>query len=80
VAPLIVVVVSIGILGERLSHASQLAVLLIALGIRSLVLTRGAGSIREVRAVLLPLATGGFIAGYTVVDGLGARAAGTPHS
>jgi uncharacterized membrane protein len=80
VAPLIVVVVSIGILGERLSHASQLAVLLIALGITSLVLTRGAGSIREVRAVLLPLATGGFIAGYTVVDGLGARAAGTPHS
>ena len=79
VAPPIVAVVSIGFLGEQLGHASQFAILLITLGITSLALTRGAGNIRDVRAVLLALGTGGFIAGYTVVDGLGARAAGTPH-
>jgi drug/metabolite transporter (DMT)-like permease len=66
-------------LGEHLSHASQIAVLLIALGITSLALTRGAATLRDPRPVLLALGTGGFIAGYTIIDGIGARAAGTAH-
>jgi drug/metabolite transporter (DMT)-like permease len=79
IAPLAVAVVSVGLLGEQLSHASQVAILLIALGITSLALTRGAATLRDSRPVLLALGTGGFIAGYTIVDGIGARAAGTAH-
>jgi drug/metabolite transporter (DMT)-like permease len=79
IAPLIVAVVSVGLLGEQLSRASQIAILLIALGITSLALTRGAATFRDLRPVLLALTTGGFIAGYTIIDGIGARAAGTAH-
>lgn len=79
VAPLIVAGVSVGLLGEYLSPANRIAVVLIALGIASLCLTRGVQDLRAPRPVLYALATGGFIAGYTIVDGLGARAAGTAH-
>jgi drug/metabolite transporter (DMT)-like permease len=78
-APLIVAAISIGLLGEQLSPLSQLAVLLIALGITSLALTRGAGGLHDRRAITVSLATGAVIASYTIVDGLGARAAGSPH-
>lgn len=77
IAPLIVAIVSIGFLGERLAPISQLAILLIAAGITSLMLTRGAAGLRDPRPTLFALATGGFIASYTLVDGIGARASGT---
>jgi drug/metabolite transporter (DMT)-like permease len=76
-APLIVTAVTVGLLGEQLGFAAQLAVLLIALGVASLMLTKGAAGLRDPRPVLLALATAAFIAGYTVIDGLGARAAGS---
>jgi drug/metabolite transporter (DMT)-like permease len=79
IAPLLVAVVSVGLLGEHLSWVSRIAILLIALGITSLALTRGAATLRDAQPVFLALATGGFIAGYTIVDGIGARAAGTAH-
>jgi uncharacterized membrane protein len=79
IAPLIVAVVSIGFLREQVSHANQIAILLIVLGTTSLALTRGPASLQDRRAVLLALGTGGFIAGYTIIDGIGARAAGTAH-
>lgn len=79
VAPLIVATVSVGFLGEQLSVANLTAVLLIALGITSLSLARGTQGFRDPRPVLYALATGGFISGYTILDGLGARAAGTAH-
>lgn len=79
VAPLIVAVVSTWFLAEQLSHASKLAILLIALGIASLSMAHGAASVRDLRPVCLALATGGFIASYTIIDGMGARAAGTAH-
>ncbi len=79
VAPLIVAVISVSLLGEHLSHASQIAVLFIGLGITSLALTRGAAGLRDLRPSLLALGTGGLIAGYTILDGLGVRAAGSPH-
>lgn len=79
VAPLIVAVISVGLLGERLSRPSQIAVLLIGLGITSLALTRGAAGFRDPRPALLALGTGGLIAVYTILDGLGARAAGSAH-
>lgn len=79
-APLIVAVISIVIVGETLAPQAGLAVLVIALGILSLTLTRGAEGFREPRAMLYAVGTGVFIAGYTVVDGLGARLAESPHS
>jgi len=79
VAPLIVAVVSVVALGERLTHANQTAVLLIGLGITSLALTQRPTSLIEFRTLIFALATGVFIAGYTLVDGLGARASGDPH-
>jgi uncharacterized membrane protein len=79
VAPLIVAAVSVGFLDEQLGFANLIAVVLIALGIASLSFTRGAQDLRDPRPVFYALATGGFISGYTIVDGLGARAAGTPH-
>ena len=80
IAPLIVAAVSIGLLGEQLGPTSQIAVLLIATGITSLVLTRGAAGLRDPRPTLFALGTGGFIAGYTLIDGMGARAAASAHS
>ena len=72
-APLIVAVVSVGIVGETLGRQATLSVVLIALGIMSLTLTRGEDGFREPKAILFALGTGVFIAGYTVVDGLGGR-------
>jgi drug/metabolite transporter (DMT)-like permease len=79
IAPLIVAVVSIGLLGEQLGHTNQVAILLIVLGTTSLGLTRSPASLYDRRAVILALGTGGFIAGYTIIDGVGARLAGTAH-
>lgn len=76
-APLLVAVVSVVFLGQQLSHASQLAILLIGLGITSLSLARGMDGLRDLRMIAFALGTGGFIATYTLLDGLGARAAGS---
>ena len=79
-APLIVAFISVVIVGETLSRQAGLSVVVIALGIMSLTLTRGAAGFREPRALSFALGTGIFIAGYTVVDGLGARLADSAHS
>ncbi len=79
-APLIVAVVSVAVVGETLTRQAGLSVVVIALGIMSLTLTRGAEGFRDPRAMLYALGTGIFIAGYTVVDGLGARLADSAHS
>jgi uncharacterized membrane protein len=78
-APLIVALLSIVIVGETLSPASQVGIVCIGIGIISLAFTRGLRLRDDRRALLYALLTGGFIASYTVVDGMGARAAGSPH-
>ncbi|MEM8591912.1 MAG: DMT family transporter [Pseudomonadota bacterium] len=77
VAPLIVALVSVAVLGVALSGVEKLAVGIIAIGIISLGLVRRHDGQRNPAAVLLALGTGGFIASYSLVDGLGARIAGT---
>ncbi len=79
-APLIVAVLSVIIVGETLSRQAVLSIVLIALGIMSLTLTRGARGFREPKVIFFALGTGLFIAGYTVVDGLGGRLAASAHS
>lgn len=78
-APLVVAIVSTAILGEEISRANQIGVMLIAIGITSLALTPGAGGARNTQPVLLALAMGSLIATYTLLDGTGARLSGTPH-
>jgi len=79
VAPFVVAVVSIVALGETLTHANEIAVALIGLGITSLALSGGPTRRSHLRALTFAVATGAFIAGYTIVDGLGARTAKSPH-
>lgn len=76
-APLIVAAVSTLVLGVTLSGTELTAILLIAAGIFSLALVRRADGQRNPKAGALALLTGCFIASYSLVDGLGARAAGT---
>ncbi len=79
-APLIVTLISVGILGETLTQSGLFAVILIGVGVLSLAATRGQESFVNLKPAAFALATGLFIALYTVVDGLGARVAGNPHS
>jgi drug/metabolite transporter (DMT)-like permease len=76
-APLIVTVISVLFLGVALTSTQLAAVLFIGLGIVSLGLVRRADGLQNTKAAMLALGTGGFIAAYSIVDGLGARLAGT---
>jgi drug/metabolite transporter (DMT)-like permease len=76
-SPLIVAAVSVTLLGVHLSRIELTAVAVIAIGIMSLTLVRRSDGLRNGRAASLAIITGGFIASYSLVDGLGAREAGT---
>ena len=76
-APLIVAAVSVLALGVALSPSELIAVALIACGILSLALARPASGGTDRRAAAYALITGVFIAAYSLVDGIGARSAGT---
>ncbi|MHC1726150.1 MAG: hypothetical protein AB9866_09120 [Syntrophobacteraceae bacterium] len=76
-APIIVAGVSVILLGVDLSWVEITAVTIIGTGIMSLALVRRSDGLRNGRAAALALITGGFIASYSLVDGLGAREAGT---
>ena len=76
-SPLIVAAVSILILREAFAPAQLAGIALIALGIGSIALVRRADGVFQGKAALLALITGAFIASYSIVDGLGARVAGT---
>ena len=76
-APLLVAAISVLFLGVHLQFTEKLAVLIIGTGIISLSLVRGQDGGRNVQAATLALVTGCFIAAYSLIDGLGARLAGT---
>ena len=78
-APLWVTLAAIPAAGEVLGATATLGTVIISLAIISLGFesSPGAGR-RDFRPVLWALITGALIASYTVVDGLGARSAGTP--
>lgn len=77
-APLIVALVSVTMLGVALAPMEIAAILIIGVGILSLSLTRRADGLRNGPAALFALVTGIFIASYSLVDGIGARLAGSP--
>jgi drug/metabolite transporter (DMT)-like permease len=76
-SPLIVAGISAAMLGVHLSRVEIAAVAAIGIGVMSLTLVRCNDGLRNGRAALLALVTGGFIASYSLVDGMGAREAGT---
>lgn len=76
-APLLVTVISVLFLGVYLQPIELLAVAIIGAAIISLVLVRQSDGMRNAKAAGLALVTGGFIAAYSLVDGTGARIAGT---
>jgi len=65
------------LLGVHLSSVEILAVITIGAGILSMSLVRQADGLRNGQAARLALVTGGFIASYSLVDGLGARQSGS---
>lgn len=76
-APLLVAFCSVFILSVELSSQELLAIVVIGLGILSLSLVRRGDGQRNPQAVVFALVTSCFIASYSMVDGLGARHAGT---
>lgn len=79
--PLLVALVSGPLVGEIMGWQSWLGIVLICSGVLTMALdarrrNRGASS----RTVLLALANAGFIASYTLIDGLGMRVSGEPLS
>jgi len=76
-APLIVTVVSVLFLGERLVLTELAGILILVAAIVSLAWREGDGT--KAKPALYALTTSLFIAAYTLVDGLGGRAAQSPH-
>ena len=77
VAPLLVMLVSLLFLGVSLTAAQLAAIFMIGCGVMSLSCIYQNDGLRRVKPVVLALATGCFIAAYSLTDGLGARTAGT---
>ena len=76
-APMLVAGVSVVFLGVELSGLELVAIITIGAGILSLAAVRQRDGLRNGAAAGLAFITGCFIAGYSLVDGNGARAAGT---
>jgi drug/metabolite transporter (DMT)-like permease len=76
-APLLVTLGAAVFAGEILDTASLFGVLFLSAGVMALTLDRKPGKGPKSRAVPLALLTGTCIAAYTLVDGLGARQAGS---
>jgi drug/metabolite transporter (DMT)-like permease len=77
-APLLVAVISVVFLGVTLTSGQTLAIGLIGIGIMSLCLVRTGDGQRNPAAAAMALVTACSIAGYSLVDGLGARVSGSP--
>ena len=77
VAPLLVAGISVSCLGAQLSLVETAAIMFIGLGIMSLALSQPSGGKKHRKPVVLALLTGLCIAGYSLVDGMGARLAET---
>jgi drug/metabolite transporter (DMT)-like permease len=77
-APLIVAGFSVFLFRETLSTMQLVAIATIGCGIMSLVLVRGSQGMHNPGGAALALITGCFVAGYSMVDGYGARASGSP--
>jgi drug/metabolite transporter (DMT)-like permease len=79
-SPLVVAVGAYFFAGEHLGVVPLLGVALLAFGLMSLALSAGTLTRTELPAIAVAALTGLTIASYTVVDGLGVRAAHDPYA
>lgn len=77
IAPLIVTLVSVAFMGATFGGMDMLAIGAISSGILLMALRGSASGRMRGKALFYALGTAGFTASYTLVDGVGARAAGT---
>ena len=75
--PLIVTLVSVVLLGETIGVAGAIAVALVIVGV---LLLGGFGGAQNMKVFMISLGAGTMIGFYTLVDGLGGRINGSPHS
>jgi drug/metabolite transporter (DMT)-like permease len=76
-APVLVTLAAVVLVGEVLEPLAVAGILCLAVGVMTLTFDRTSGIAKRPKAVFFALATGACIAAYTVVDGLGARQAGS---
>lgn len=76
-APILVTLGAFVFVGEVLAPVAVVGVICLAIGVITLTFDKATGIAKKPRAVMFALATGAFIASYTVVDGIGARQAGS---
>lgn len=76
-APILVTLGALVFAGEQVSQFAIVGILCLAIGVMALTFDGGKVGAIKPKAVLFALATGVCIACYTVVDGLGARQAGS---
>lgn len=80
-APMLTLAASILILGEELTLFATIGVLVLGIGMVTLSLDGGLKALKaRPRGLLFALITAVFITGYTLSDGVGARAAQDPHA
>ncbi len=76
-APILVTIGALVFAGEVLAPVAVIGIICLAIGVITLTFDRDTGVARKPKAVAFALATGAFIASYTVVDGIGVRQAGS---
>jgi drug/metabolite transporter (DMT)-like permease len=80
-APLLTALVSGQVLAEQLSGRASLGIVLLAGGVALMsLLGRRRGAAFDRNALAFAVLTAATITGYSICDGLGARAAGDPHA
>ena len=79
-SPLLLGFVSVFWIGEELTFQMMLSIGLISLGIFSLMFRKTLFMRHSLRPIYYALATGSFIAAYTLADGLGVRSSGNAAS
>ena len=79
-APLLIALVGAAWFGEALPPEGWAGVLVLSAGIAAMALRGGANALPSFAAVIYALTTAGFIAAYTLSDGLGGRAGTSPHA
>ena len=73
IAPVMVGVLAAVFVGEVPTTGASIGIMLVSVGIISLMFSGSGGQGESLKPVILAVATGLFIAGYTVVDGIGIR-------
>lgn len=79
-APLLVALASAAVVGERLSATAWAGVLAVSAGVLAIGLSRSSTGGQPAKALRYALANATIIALYTLIDGLGVRAAGNAAS